>query len=333
MSLDSVRQFLSSHAPDLVILETTERTATVAEAAAVHGVATGQIAKTLSLWMGQEPVLLVLGGDARIDNAKFKARFKTKARMLDAQEVEHWTGHPVGGVCPFGLAHPLKVYADESLRAFDEVVPAAGSPHSALRLTVRRLAELTDAEWVDVAQEAARQAAQPGPQSSPQPSPQSSPHLAQLSTLVVKDGVSLGLLPVPQRALALSVAALRLGAQEEGSGDPGVGEPEVNERLRACLQAECAFLSTDHVELRRWLVDAGLWQRDDFGRGYRATPAHQWPQAVAEAAAAVASLGDAASVRAWVAERREQQRAARQARRQVWQQGQVPAQASDPNPP
>jgi prolyl-tRNA editing enzyme YbaK/EbsC (Cys-tRNA(Pro) deacylase) len=124
----------------------------VAEAAAVHGVATGQIAKTLSLWLGDEVILLMLGGDARIDNPKYKARFKTKAKMLNAEEVVHWTGHPVGGVCPFGLAHPLKIYADVSLKAFDEVVPAAGSVNSAVRLPVARLVELAQADWVEVSQ-------------------------------------------------------------------------------------------------------------------------------------------------------------------------------------
>lgn len=152
MSLESVRRFLAQHATDLSVVETTERTATVAEAAAVHGVATGQIAKTLSLWLGDEAVLLVLSGDARIDNARFKARFKVKPRMLSADEVLHWTGHPVGGVCPFGLLHPLRVYLDTSLQAHTEVVPAAGSANSAVRLSLTRLVELCRAEWVDVAQ-------------------------------------------------------------------------------------------------------------------------------------------------------------------------------------
>jgi len=155
MSLVSVRQFLALNAPDLIVLETAHRTATVAEAAAVYGVAEGQIAKTLALGIGSEVVLLILAGDARIDNAKFKAQFNTKARMLDAQEVERWTGHPVGGVCPFGLSHELRVYADESLLAFNEVVPAAGSPHSAVKISVERLVLLAGAVWVDVARRTA----------------------------------------------------------------------------------------------------------------------------------------------------------------------------------
>ena len=150
MSLESVRAFLAHHAPDLQVIETPERTATVSEAATVHGVATGQIAKTLSLWLGDEVILLMLGGDARIDNPKYKARFKTKAKMLNAEEVVHWTGHPVGGVCPFGLAQPLPVYLDCRLQDFDEVLPAAGSTHNAVRIRPALIAELTGGRWVDV---------------------------------------------------------------------------------------------------------------------------------------------------------------------------------------
>lgn len=152
MSLESVREFLARHAPDLELLEKPGSTATVAEAAQAHGVQPAQIAKTLSLWVGDAAVLLVLGGDARIDNRKFKQQFGCKAKMLDAEQVVHWTGHPVGGVCPFGLAHDLPVYADVSLRRFDSVLPAAGSTRSAVRIATERLASLVGAQWVDVAQ-------------------------------------------------------------------------------------------------------------------------------------------------------------------------------------
>jgi len=152
MSLESVRAFLAAHAPDLEILETHASTATVPEAAAAHGVAPGQIAKTLCLWLDDRAVLLVLGGDAKIDNRKFKAQFQAKAKMLNAEDVLTWTGHPVGGVCPFGLPQPLRIFADVSLRAFDVVLPAAGATNSALRIAPDRLAQLTQATWVDVAQ-------------------------------------------------------------------------------------------------------------------------------------------------------------------------------------
>jgi len=153
MSLESVRAFLAAHAPDLDIVEKNTRTATVAEAAAAHGVVPGQIAKTLCLWHKDEAVLLVLGGSAKIDNRKFKAQFNTKAKMLDAEAVLHWTSHPIGGVCPFGLPQPLAVFTDVSLKAFDVVLPAAGATHAALRIAPERLAQLTHARWVDVAQD------------------------------------------------------------------------------------------------------------------------------------------------------------------------------------
>ncbi|AIR02989.1 YbaK/EbsC family protein [Pluralibacter gergoviae] len=152
MSLESVRQFFSDRAPDIEIIELNQSTATVALAAAAHNVAPGQIAKTLSLKVKDAVILVVAKGDARLDNKKLKSTFGAKARMLSTDEVVTWTGHPVGGVCPFGLENPLAVYCDVSLKDYDEVLPAAGAIHSAVRLSPQRLAELTDAEWVDVCQ-------------------------------------------------------------------------------------------------------------------------------------------------------------------------------------
>ena len=151
MSLQSVTDFLAQHAPDIAIVEVETSTATVALAAAAHGLETGQIAKTLSLRLKDDVILLVMNGDARIDNRKYKTHFGGKAKMLDADEVLAWTSHPVGGVCPFGLPQPLRVFAEVSLRRYDIVLPAAGSTHSALRIEPDRLASLVDAEWVDVA--------------------------------------------------------------------------------------------------------------------------------------------------------------------------------------
>jgi prolyl-tRNA editing enzyme YbaK/EbsC (Cys-tRNA(Pro) deacylase) len=152
MSLESVRAFLAEKAPDIRIIELETSTATVALAAAGHGVAPAQIAKTLSLRVGDRNFLVVTTGVARLDNKKARAAFGGKVRMLTPEEVAVTTGHPVGGVCPFGLATPLPIYCDTSLQAFDEVVPAAGSTHSALRINPRRMAELVGAEWVDVCQ-------------------------------------------------------------------------------------------------------------------------------------------------------------------------------------
>lgn len=153
MSLASVTDFFATHAPDIAVQRYATSTATVALAAEALGVVPGQIAKTLSLRLDDEVLLLVTRGDARIDNRKYKERFGQKARMLGLDEVERETGHPVGGVCPFGLARRLRVFCDVSLQAFDEVFPAAGAPDAAVRITPARLAAVTGAEWVDVAQD------------------------------------------------------------------------------------------------------------------------------------------------------------------------------------
>ncbi|AYN21936.1 YbaK/EbsC family protein [Alcaligenes aquatilis] len=152
MSLDSVKQFFNEHAADLQVIETTESTATVVLAAQVHQVEPGQIAKTLSLKAGDKVVLLVARGDARLDNKKLRNAFGTRVKMLDLESTEALTGHPVGGVCPFGLATPLEIYCDLSLQDYDTVLPAAGSINSAVRITPQRLAELTSAQWIDVTQ-------------------------------------------------------------------------------------------------------------------------------------------------------------------------------------
>jgi prolyl-tRNA editing enzyme YbaK/EbsC (Cys-tRNA(Pro) deacylase) len=152
MSLESVRAFLAEKAPDITIIELDNSSATVALAAEGHGVEPAQIAKTLSLRVGERNLLVVTRGDARLDNKKAKTVFGGKARMLNAEEVLAVTGHPVGGVSPFGLATALSVYCDVSLKAFSEVVPAAGSTHSAVRISPVRMADLIGAEWVDVCQ-------------------------------------------------------------------------------------------------------------------------------------------------------------------------------------
>lgn len=150
MSLESVRQFFAERAPEIDIIEMPYSTATVEMAARVHRVAPGQIAKTLSLKVKNEVILVVTRGDARLDNRKLKAVLGAKARMLSVDEVINWTGHPVGGVCPFGLENPVTVYCDISLKSFDEVLPAAGAVHSAVRISPQQMAELTAAKWVDV---------------------------------------------------------------------------------------------------------------------------------------------------------------------------------------
>lgn len=150
MTIDSVRRHLAQAAPDLLVVELEESTATVLEAAAAHGVQPGQIAKTLSLRVGGKIVLVVAAGDARLDNRKAREALGGRISMLAADEVEAETGHPVGGVSPFGLAKPLRIVCDQSLLGHEIVIPAAGSRNSAIRIAPRRLAELVGATWDDL---------------------------------------------------------------------------------------------------------------------------------------------------------------------------------------
>lgn len=150
MSLASVKAFFLHHAPDIDVLETEVSSATVADAARAHHVPEAQIAKTLCFIIKDEVVLVVMSGDMRLDNRKFKEHFGAKAVMADAQKVVAATSHPVGGICPFGLPAPLAVYCDVSLKRFMTVYPAAGSTHAAVCITPQRLAALTHAHWLDV---------------------------------------------------------------------------------------------------------------------------------------------------------------------------------------
>ncbi len=154
MSLSSVQAFFAEHASEIEVIVTEASSATVQLAAAAHGVEPDQIAKSICLRAGDETMIVVMAGMARLDNKKFRSRFNSKPRMLGGEDVADITGHPIGGVCPFGLASPLPVYCDISLKRFDEVVPAAGATNSAVRIAPIRMAELTGAVWIDVAQDA-----------------------------------------------------------------------------------------------------------------------------------------------------------------------------------
>lgn len=150
MSLESVRAFFAEKAPDITVMESPISSAMVPLAAEAYGVEPGRIAKTLSLRIGERVILIVAAGTSRMDNKKVKTQFGGKPKMLGLEEVAEITGHEVGGVCPFGLKSPLPIYCDVSLKAFDVVVPAAGSTHSAVRIAPDRMAELIGAEWIDV---------------------------------------------------------------------------------------------------------------------------------------------------------------------------------------
>jgi prolyl-tRNA editing enzyme YbaK/EbsC (Cys-tRNA(Pro) deacylase) len=150
MSAQSVRAWIAENAPDLPIIEVEGTTATVNTAAEALNVAPGRIAKTLAVRAGDHLFLLVARGDARLDNRKCKDEFGARPRMLGAEETLELTGHPVGGVCPFGLKNPLPIYLDVSLQAFDTVYPAGGSRNTSVEFPTDRLFDLVAERWVDL---------------------------------------------------------------------------------------------------------------------------------------------------------------------------------------
>ncbi len=152
MSIEKVRSYFRQW-PGMEerILEFPVSSATVAEAAKAVGTEERQIAKTLSFMLDEGPILVVAAGDAKIDNKKFKGTFHKKASMLKVDELPELVGHPVGGVCPFGIREGVKVYLDQSLQRFPTVFPACGSANSAIELTIPELETYSRfAEWVDV---------------------------------------------------------------------------------------------------------------------------------------------------------------------------------------
>ncbi len=151
MSLERAARYLREKGLETHIIIPDHSSATVAEAAEALGCEPGMIAKTLSFLQGDRPVLILAEGTARIDNAKYKALFHCKAKMIPAEAVEPLIGHAVGGVCPFGVNAGVTVYLDESLKLHGTVYPAAGTDHSAVRLTIAELeTACPDAEWIDV---------------------------------------------------------------------------------------------------------------------------------------------------------------------------------------
>ena len=151
MSIEKVRTFFKAHGLEDRILEFDVSSATVELAAEALHCAPCRIAKSLSLMVGDHPVLIVAAGDARIDNAKYKAQFGTKAKMLTPQDAEVLVGHAVGGVCPFAVNEGVAVYLDVSLKRFDTVFPACGSSNSAIELSIEELERYSSSvSWVDI---------------------------------------------------------------------------------------------------------------------------------------------------------------------------------------
>jgi prolyl-tRNA editing enzyme YbaK/EbsC (Cys-tRNA(Pro) deacylase) len=151
MSIEQVRGYLRRWSREKDIIEMDASTATVAEAAAALGVIPARIAKSISLKRDDGAMIVVTAGDMKLDNRKFKDHFGFKARMLSAEEALNYTGHAVGGVCPFGLPPGVAVYLDVSMQRFETVYPACGSGNSAIELNLDELNEYSQSlDWVDV---------------------------------------------------------------------------------------------------------------------------------------------------------------------------------------
>ena len=154
MSKQSVIEHLKKYNMVDRIITVDTSSATVAEAAHALGTEEARIAKTLSFTLKDRCILIVVKGDVKIDNAKYKHTFGEKAHMLSFEEVEEMTGHPVGGVCPFGVKEGVDIYLDESLKVFDTVFPACGAPNNAIEISIPELEEITGyTGWVDVCKE------------------------------------------------------------------------------------------------------------------------------------------------------------------------------------
>ncbi|MFI3167040.1 MAG: YbaK/EbsC family protein [Bacillota bacterium] len=151
MAIERVREYFKGTEFENKILEFEVSSATVELAAQAVGCEGKRIAKTLSFMASETPILIVTAGDGKIDNPKYKAQFKTKAKMLSPDQVTNLIGHSVGGVCPFGINDGVRVFLDESLKRFESVFPACGSSNSAIELTIPQLEKYSKSEcWIDV---------------------------------------------------------------------------------------------------------------------------------------------------------------------------------------
>lgn len=150
MNVEAVKKVLEKNNILDQYLEFETSSATVELAAQAVGCEKGRIAKTLTFNVSDNPITIVVMGEARVDNKKFKDTFGEKAKFLKGDEVVDLIGHPVGGVCPFALKQDVKIYLDESLKKYDPIYPAAGASNNAVRISLDKLQEITNAKWVDV---------------------------------------------------------------------------------------------------------------------------------------------------------------------------------------
>ncbi len=154
MSIERVKKYFADFGIENRVREFEVSSATVELAALALGCSEGKIAKSLSYMVDGSPIIIVVAGDVKVSNSKFKAEFLTKAKMLTFDEVENLIGHKVGGVCPFAVNDGVRVFLDVSLKEYDTVFPACGSGNSAIELTIEELEEYSNFErWVNVGQE------------------------------------------------------------------------------------------------------------------------------------------------------------------------------------
>lgn len=154
MAIEKVKAYFAKYGIDARVREFDVSSATVELAALALGCSEGKIAKSLSYMVDGSPIIIVVAGDIKVSNSKYKAEFSTKAKMLSYDEAENLIGHRVGGVCPFAVNEGVKVYLDISLKQYDTVFPACGSSNSAIELTIEELEKYSNYErWVDVGQE------------------------------------------------------------------------------------------------------------------------------------------------------------------------------------
>ena len=151
MAIDKVKKYFKKFNREEDVVEFNESSATVHDAALAIGCCEAHIAKTMSFWVNEKPILIVLAGDTKVDNSKYKQKFSCKAKMISADELGSVIGHAMGGVCPFAINEGVFVYLDESLKRFSYVYPACGSANSAIKLTIPDLEKYSNyKEWIDV---------------------------------------------------------------------------------------------------------------------------------------------------------------------------------------
>ncbi len=151
MSIEKGREYFRQFGMEDRVQEFSVSSATVELAAQALGVEGARIAKTLSFMVGEQPILILMAGDVKVDNSKYKGFFHAKAKMMSPEQLEEYVGHQIGGVCPFGIKDGVDVYLDESLKRFETIFPAVGGSNSAIELTIPELEKYSNyKEWVEI---------------------------------------------------------------------------------------------------------------------------------------------------------------------------------------